>query len=41
MNKRTIQSVLSFLTGIAFLTGGVTDFSVWLQSTFPILSSLG
>ena len=40
----TVEKVMGgllIIAGIAFLSGGMTDFSVWLQSTFPILSSLG
>ena len=40
----TVEKVMGgllVLAGVAFLTGGVSDFSVWLQGTFPILSRLG
>jgi cytochrome c-type biogenesis protein len=29
------------LTGIAFLTGTITDMSIWLLETFPVLQKLG
>jgi cytochrome c-type biogenesis protein len=29
------------LTGIAFLTGAVTQMSFWLMETFPILGTIG
>jgi cytochrome c-type biogenesis protein len=32
---------LLVLTGIAFLTGGVTQASYWLLDTFPILGKIG
>jgi len=32
---------LLVVAGLAFLTGGMADFSVWLQSTFPVLTRLG
>jgi cytochrome c-type biogenesis protein len=35
------MGVLLILTGIAFLTGFITDASYWLLETFPILSKIG
>jgi len=32
---------LLVLTGIAFLTGGVAQMSLWLMETFPILGTIG
>jgi cytochrome c-type biogenesis protein len=40
----TVEKVMGGLlvvAGLAFLTGGMADFSIWLQSTFPILNKLG
>jgi cytochrome c-type biogenesis protein len=40
----TVEKVMGGLlvvAGFAFLTGGMANFSIWLQSTFPILSKLG
>lgn len=36
-----VMGVLLVLTGIAFLTGGVTWFSIWLLETFPALQNFG
>ena len=35
------MGVLLILTGIAFLTGTITEVSVWLLETFPALGTLG
>jgi cytochrome c-type biogenesis protein len=35
------MGVLLVLTGIAFLTGWVTNMSFWLLETFPVLGTLG
>jgi cytochrome c-type biogenesis protein len=32
---------LLVLTGIAFLTGAVTQASFWLMETFPVLGKIG
>jgi cytochrome c-type biogenesis protein len=32
---------LLVLTGIAFLTGTVSEFSYWLLDTFPALGKIG
>lgn len=36
-----IVGILLVITGIAFLTGGMQDFSYWLLQTFPGLANLG
>jgi cytochrome c-type biogenesis protein len=36
-----VMGVLLVLTGIAFLTGGITTASYWLLETFPALGKLG
>lgn len=36
-----VMGVLLVLTGIAFLTGGVTWFSIWLLETLPALQNFG
>ena len=38
---RLIVGILLVATGIAFLTGGMQDFSYWLLQTFPGLANLG
>ncbi len=35
------MGALLVLTGIAFLTGSITDMSVWLLETFPVLGQIG
>ena len=35
------MGVLLVLTGIAFLTGWITNMSFWLLETFPVLGRLG
>jgi len=35
------MGVLLVVTGIAFLTGTVSNVSVWLLETFPSLQSFG
>ena len=35
------MGLLLVLTGIAFLTGAVTDFSFWILETFPALGRIG
>jgi cytochrome c-type biogenesis protein len=40
----TVEKVMGGLlvvAGFAFLTGGMANFSIWLQSSFPILGQLG
>ena len=40
----TVEKVMGGLlvvAGFAFLTGGMADVSIWLQSTFPVLTRLG
>jgi cytochrome c-type biogenesis protein len=36
-----VMGVLLVLTGIAFLTGWITNMSFWLLETFPVLGTLG
>lgn len=36
-----VMGGLLVLTGIAFLTGSITDMSVWLLETFPVLGKIG
>ncbi|ACI92606.1 C-type cytochrome biogenesis protein [Afipia carboxidovorans OM5] len=36
-----VMGVLMILVGIAFLTGAVSSFGVWLLETFPALQSIG
>jgi cytochrome c-type biogenesis protein len=36
-----VMGGLLVLTGIAFLTGALTDVSFWLLETFPALATLG
>jgi cytochrome c-type biogenesis protein len=36
-----VMGGLLVLTGIAFLTGTINDFSVWLLETFPVLGKIG
>jgi cytochrome c-type biogenesis protein len=36
-----VMGALLVLTGIAFLTGSITDMSVWLLETFPVLGKIG
>ena len=35
------MGVLLILTGLAFLSGFITDAAIWFQQTFPILSQIG
>ncbi len=36
-----VMGVLMILVGIGFLTGAVTDISIWLLETFPALQNFG
>ncbi|MCA0256497.1 MAG: cytochrome c biogenesis CcdA family protein [Proteobacteria bacterium] len=36
-----VMGVLLILTGLAFLSGFVSDAAIWFQQTFPILSRIG
>ncbi|MDB5655816.1 MAG: cytochrome c biosis protein transrane region [Tardiphaga sp.] len=36
-----VMGVLMILTGIGFLTGGVSSVSIWLLETFPALQNFG
>ena len=40
-NVERAMGVLMIVTGIAFLTGSITDASIWLLETFPKLGELG
>jgi cytochrome c-type biogenesis protein len=40
-NVERAMGVLMVITGIAFLTGGVTSVSIWLLETFPSLQNFG
>ncbi len=40
-NVERAMGVLMVATGIAFLTGGVSAFSIWLLDTFPSLQNFG
>jgi cytochrome c-type biogenesis protein len=36
-----VMGALLVLTGIAYLTGSINQFSVWLLETFPVLGKIG
>jgi cytochrome c-type biogenesis protein len=36
-----VMGVLMIVTGVGFLTGSVSDVSIWLLETFPALQNLG
>jgi cytochrome c-type biogenesis protein len=36
-----VMGVLMVLTGIAFLTGTISNVSIWLLETFPALQNFG
>jgi cytochrome c-type biogenesis protein len=36
-----VMGVLMVLTGIGFLTGAISDVSIWLLNTFPALGNIG
>lgn len=40
-NVERAMGVLMIVTGIAFLTGAVSTFSIWLLETFPSLQNFG
>jgi len=40
-NVERAMGVLLVLTGIGFLTGAVSNVSIWLLETFPALQSFG
>jgi len=40
-NVERAMGVLMVITGIAFLTGAVTNISIWLLETFPALQNFG
>jgi cytochrome c-type biogenesis protein len=41
LNVERAMGVLMVITGIAFLTGGISNVSVWLLDTFPALQNIG
>jgi cytochrome c-type biogenesis protein len=41
VHMERVAGALLVLTGIAFLTGAINDFSYWLLETFPILGRIG
>jgi cytochrome c-type biogenesis protein len=41
VNVERAMGVLMVLTGIAFLTGGISNVSIWLLETFPGLQNFG
>jgi cytochrome c-type biogenesis protein len=41
VNIERAMGVLMILTGIAFLTGAVTNVSLWMLETFPVLQKFG
>ena len=41
VNVERAMGVLMVITGIAFLTGTVTNVSIWLLETFPALQNFG
>jgi cytochrome c-type biogenesis protein len=40
-NVERAMGVLMIVTGVAFLTGAITNVSLWMLETFPILSKFG
>ena len=40
-NVERAMGILMIVTGIGFLTGAVTNVSIWLLETFPSLQSIG
>lgn len=36
-----VMGALMVVTGVAFLTGSISDVSIWLLETFPILGKIG
>ena len=41
VNVERAMGVLMVITGIGFLTGAVTNVSIWLLETFPALQTIG
>lgn len=35
------MSVLMVVTGVGFLTGAISNVSIWLLEAFPMLQSIG
>ena len=40
-NVERAMGVLMVITGIAFLTGAISNVSIWLLETFPSLQNFG
>ena len=41
VNVERAMGLLMIVTGIGFLTGAVSTFSIWLLETFPALQKFG
>jgi cytochrome c-type biogenesis protein len=41
VNVERAMGALMIVTGIAFLTGSITNVSIWMLETFPVLSKFG
>ncbi|MCP3459028.1 cytochrome c biogenesis CcdA family protein [Bradyrhizobium sp. CCGUVB23] len=41
VNVERAMGVLMVITGIFFLTGAISNMSIWLLETFPVLQSIG
>jgi cytochrome c-type biogenesis protein len=41
VNVERAMGVLMVITGIGFLTGAVSNVSIWLLETFPALQTIG
>jgi len=41
VNVERAMGVLMVITGIFFLTGAITNISIWLLETFPVLQTIG
>jgi cytochrome c-type biogenesis protein len=41
LNVERAMGVLMVITGVAFLTGGISNVSIWLLETFPGLQNIG
>ena len=41
VNVERAMGVLMIVTGIGFLTGAVSNVSIWLLETFPSLQNIG
>ncbi len=40
-NVERAMGVLMVITGVAFLTGAISNVSIWLLDTFPSLQNFG